>query len=426
LINQKLQPGVTLHTQTTQQFATTQILINLAHPKLTVDVESRALAMNMLETVSAKYATQTKFAQALSSLYGASLDTYPVNVGGVHTLRISLTLVHDVFVEDMHSLLTEGLNFLREIMFNPLGNAQTGFDVTVFERQKEIALDEIAGMEEDKAYMAARHALQAYFDQPAFALPAFGSAPKMAQTTALSAWQAWFNALANDQIDIVVLGDVDDAIILAALQDWPWQAREIALDAYFQQPQKNTSLIINEQQAVVQARLVQIYDLKITREQRFAGYVFNALFGGLAISRLFMNVREKAGLAYSIYSDYNPFSATLLIEAGLEQNQLEQVQQLIASQLTNLQQQPITEIELAMIKRLLIADFTTSLDQPNRITERIVMQQIMQQTTSEAQWISAVNAVTINDVQMVSQQVVLQLTYALTEKDPDESIHASN
>src|SRR5262249_22664981 len=48
----------------------------------------------------------------------------------------------------------------------------------------------------------------------------------------------------------------------------------------------------------------------IAQEKRHAGYILNTLRGGGMSSRLFQNIRERQGLAYSIYSDLNPYRDT--------------------------------------------------------------------------------------------------------------------
>ncbi len=60
---------------------------------------------------------------------------------------------------------------------------------------------------------------------------------------------------------------------------------------------------------------------------RNTAYIFNTLFGGGMSSRLFQEVREKRGLAYSIYSFYSPYSDTGMIGIGAstEPNRFEEL-----------------------------------------------------------------------------------------------------
>src|SRR5258708_13393410 len=48
----------------------------------------------------------------------------------------------------------------------------------------------------------------------------------------------------------------------------------------------------------------------ISHEKRYVSYVLNTVLGGGMSSRLFQKIREDQGLAYSIYSDLNPYRNT--------------------------------------------------------------------------------------------------------------------
>ena len=58
-------------------------------------------------------------------------------------------------------------------------------------------------------------------------------------------------------------------------------------------------------------------------ELRYVTLLLNTVLGGGMSSRLFQTVREERGLAYSIYSDLNPYSDTgsLCVYAGTSRDQ---------------------------------------------------------------------------------------------------------
>ncbi|MCT0020963.1 EF-P 5-aminopentanol modification-associated protein YfmF [Weissella cibaria] len=408
-----VQPGVFLHVLPSQQFATTRILVNFTRQHDATSLGGRVLASNMLETASKKYPSQTALARALSELYGASFGTDVLKTGALHTLRLRMTLVHDSFAPDSESLLVDGFAFIREMMCAPLGDAEQGFDPTVFERQREISLDEIAGLQEEKPFYAARQAINAYFDDPVQALPAYGTVDLLKTVTPKEAWDAWFDTMQHDRVDIIVLGDVDVATVTQAVQQLPLTGRAIVGNPYYEQPEKDAVKQVVELDKVNQARLILAYQLHIAQTDRFQGFVFNALFGGLAVSRLFMNVRESAGLAYSVYSDYNPYTGLLMVEAGVDHAKLVEAEQRIDAELTRLQTELVADDELAMIKRLMKADYVTSLDQPGRITERLQNQELIGYHTTAEEWLAAVESVTAQQVQQVANAVKKQLHYEL-------------
>ena len=408
-----IQPGVFLHILPSQQFATTQILVNFTRQHDKKSLGGRMLASNMLETASHKYPSQTALARALSGLYGASFSTDVLKTGALHTLRLRLSLVHDTFATDSDSLLADGFAFLDEMMKHPLGDEQQGFDPTVFERQREISLDEIAGLQEEKPFYAARQAINAYFDDPVQALPAYGTSELLKEVTPKEAWDVWFDTLQHDRIDIIVLGDVEVQTVQESVEKLALPARTVQGDVYYAQPPKATIQNVRELDKVNQARLILGYQLAIDPTERFAAFIFNAIFGGLAVSRLFMNIRETAGLAYAIYSDFNPYTQLLMVEAGVEERKLDEVAERITAELTRLQTTLVTTEELIMIKRLMRADYLTALDQPGRIMERIQNQALVGLKTTPDEWLAAIDTVTAEQVRAIAQRVSPQLRYEL-------------
>ena len=126
-----------------------------------------------------------------------------------------------------------------------------------------------------------------------------------------------------------------------------------------------------------------------------------------------MNIRETAGLAYAIYSDFNPYTQLLMVEAGVEERKLDEVAERVTAELTRLQTTLVTTEELIMIKRLMRADYLTALDQPGRIMERIQNQALVGLKTTPDEWLAAIDTVTAEQVRAIAQRVSPQLRYEL-------------
>jgi len=78
-------------------------------------------------------------------------------------------------------------------------------------------------------------------------------------------------------------------------------------------------LVMRDKKSLEQTHVclgVPIYPL--AHEKRFVCYVLNVMLGGGMSSRLFQNIRERQGLAYSVYSELNLYrdSGALLVSAG--------------------------------------------------------------------------------------------------------------
>ena len=102
----------------------------------------------------------------------------------------------------------------------------------------------------------------------------------------------------------------------------------------------------------------------IAHERRFASYVLNTLLGGGMSSRLFQNIRERQGLAYSIYSDLNPYRDTgcLSVYAGTSRQSAGKVVQSVVSEFKKLKSEKIPEEELRRSKDQLKGSLMLSLE----------------------------------------------------------------
>jgi predicted Zn-dependent peptidase len=85
-----------------------------------------------------------------------------------------------------------------------------------------------------------------------------------------------------------------------------------------------------------------------TDDRRYAMSVLNAVLGGGMSSRLFQEVREKRGLAYSVYSFAQGFSDAgyFGLYAGCTPGKVDQVLDLMRAELERLAESGITENEL--------------------------------------------------------------------------------
>ena len=102
----------------------------------------------------------------------------------------------------------------------------------------------------------------------------------------------------------------------------------------------------------------------IAHEKRFASYVLNTLLGGGMSSRLFQNIRERQGLAYSIYSDLNPYHDTgcMSVYAGTSRQSAGKVVQSVVSEFKKLKSERISDEELRRAKDQLKGSLMLSLE----------------------------------------------------------------
>jgi predicted Zn-dependent peptidase len=87
-------------------------------------------------------------------------------------------------------------------------------------------------------------------------------------------------------------------------------------------------------------------------ERRFAGSLLDAILGGSASSRLFQEIREKRGMAYSVYSYASQYAETgqVGLYVGTREEHLAECLEIAAAQLSDLADGNVTARELARAK----------------------------------------------------------------------------
>ncbi len=99
-------------------------------------------------------------------------------------------------------------------------------------------------------------------------------------------------------------------------------------------------------------------------DRRYALSVLNYVLGGGMSSRLFQNIREQQGLAYTIFSDLNPYrdAGMLCVYAGTARAKTDKVIRCVIDEFHSMKAEPITEEELRRAKDHLIGSLVLSLE----------------------------------------------------------------
>jgi predicted Zn-dependent peptidase len=106
--------------------------------------------------------------------------------------------------------------------------------------------------------------------------------------------------------------------------------------------------VITEKQPIDQAKLVMGLRTNTTwaDDDIFNLMIASGILGGFPHSKLFRNVREKAGLAYAVSSVLERTKGLMMIKAGINHDKFDQAVGIIKEQINALQQGDISEPEL--------------------------------------------------------------------------------
>ncbi|MCY7218449.1 insulinase family protein [Streptococcus cristatus] len=410
--------GVHLHFIQSEKFKTNKIKVRFSAPMFEKTIAGRVLTASMLETSNALYPTSQSFREKLANLYGANFSTSLSRRGLVHYLDINLSFVRDQFLSRKNVLTDEMLEFLKASLFSPLSNGDA-FDAKTFEIEKKNVLTDLEAEIENHFYHAHRKLNDLFYDLSEMRIPRVGTVELVEKETAESSFSTFQKMLKEDQIDFFFIGNFNEIAVRDKIQDFHFAEREQPLELMYQQNYSNVTRENLEQREVHQSiiELAYHFSAQYGDSEHLPLIVLNGLLGGFAHSKLFVNVREKESLAYTISSNFDIFSGLMRIYAGIDRANRTKTIALINRQILDLKRGNFTDEELEQTKKMLKNSILLAQDRQNTLIERAYMSAVLgKKFLSLEAWLESLENVRKNEVIKAAQQLKLQAIYFMEGK----------
>jgi predicted Zn-dependent peptidase len=198
--------------------------------------------------------------------------------------------------------LETALDVMSDMVFRP--------SFSDVDSEREVVLEEIAMVEDSPQDLVHDVAAEAVFGSHPLGRPVIGRAEVISSVSrrGLSAYHR--RAYASDRIVLAAAGNVGHSELVALLE----ARRERPPSAAGLVPRKPFKRLPAPGLRFVRKETEQFHvclgapGISRTDERRFAASVLDAIVGGSASSRLFQEIREKRGMAYSVYSYSSQYS----------------------------------------------------------------------------------------------------------------------
>ena len=414
----ELVKGVNLNIIPSKQFKTTRIFISfIKNIESKKELAERALLANYLEMCSQNYPTQIDIARKLSQMYGASFGSSVDRRGNYQLINFSIDYIESKYLAGNEDLLSEVIEFLKEIIFNPLRVGENkNFDEETFTRQKNNTITYLKSIKEDKQAYAAAKLRKLYFDNEIQQVPSFGESEDVEKLTISDVMDAYQKMLNTDRVEVMISGDVNTDEVVNKFSVLPFKVRNIsrASMSYTQEIKQEIVTQIDEE-PLSQSKFDMAFRLPVVYrgDLHYAAFVFNSLFGGSALSLLFTVVREKMSMAYYANSNFDPFRQLLVVQTGISYTNKDKVQELILEQLERLRKGDFEDELLEQNKNNLISSYISRLDSQTSALLRAQSAALTGINVTVEEWLDNLQSVTKNDVMKVAKMVELQATYML-------------
>jgi predicted Zn-dependent peptidase len=214
---------------------------------------------------------------------------------------------------------------------------------------------------------------------------------------------------ANIVVSVAGAGEHDEMLgaVVLALGNWAGLKTNPTYSPY--REQKFPKLRLEEKETEQAHLCLALRGLPLTHPKRFALDLLNVVLGEGMSSRLFTEIRDKMGLAYSInsYAEHFADTGSITVYAGVEPKRLPVAVRAIVEQLARLKE-PVPQVELTKAKELSKGRLLLRMEDSRTVAGWMGGQELLiRHILSVDEVLDIVDAITAEEIQALAQELLV-------------------
>ena len=419
----RLADGVELAVSRTDKFKTGLLGVTLTIPLSADTATAGALIPEVLSRGSRNHPDMEKLSAATDALYGASLGPVVRQRGESQCVSFLCSFIDDHYALDGSAVLEPSAGLMGEVLLDPV--LQDGaFRRDYVESEGSNLSDRIQARVNDKRGWAIFRLVQEMCAGEAYAVDKLGDADRARAMTPGELWEAYQALLSGAKVNFYYGGAarpdrVEDAVRRAF---GPLlSGRDAPVCCQVEAEPRGPVHTVADSMDVTQGKLAMGFrtgGVTMASGEFPALLVCNALYGGSANSKLFLNVREKLSLCYYASSMLDKVKGLMVVSSGVEFAQFDRAQEAILAQLDGVKQGNFTKEELTAAIRAVVNGLRGRQDSQGQMEDDRLTCLLFHPAAGEGEdLIAAVEAVTADQVVQAAQKLKLDTVYRLTGKE---------
>jgi predicted Zn-dependent peptidase len=306
------------------------------------------------------------------------------------------------------------LDLLTDLVLHPT------FSPDDIAKEQGVILEEIKMDEDNPDYLVHELFTQNFWKGDALGRPILGTSKSVSSFTQQTVLEEYARRFTPPNMVFTAAGnlDHDDFVAQVASAFSSLSASSGEKLAKHSAPQTFPHITLKNKKSLEQVQFcLAVPALPIADPDRYTAYLLNSILGGGMSSRLFQSIREERGLAYSIYSELNPFRDTgsLAVYAGCAISNSTEVLKLTLAEFTRMKNEPVTDEELDRARNQIKGNMVLGLESSSSRMSSLARQQMyfgrffsLDEITTE------IDRITTADIQRLAQKLLVSETMALT------------
>ena len=381
------------------------------------EVTKNALLPGILKSGCNKYKTLGQLTDREEELYGSYLHAGASKRGESQVLGFSILSVNEKYLDE--KILGQCIEFLNEIINNPLV-IDGGFNEEYLNIEKEILKDSIMSIINDKGNYAMKRTNEIMFEGEPYSINGKGYIEDLDTIDRVGLYEHYKEVLKTSPIEIMIEGEFEETEVVELIKEKFQFDRgniiDIPKEEYYKEVDKVKE--VKETMDIAQGKLVMGYRCNVDyldEEKYYSLLLGSRILGGGADSKLFINVREKESLCYTIYSTIQKSKSTMMVCSGIEAQNYEKTVNLVKEQVQKLKDGDITESEISNAKIAFINSLNSLNDEIGRISDFYFSQSISKNKSDLDQIKNMINKSTKEDIVDAIKDIQLDTIYFLSK-----------
>lgn len=415
----ELLPNIFLRAVQTDKFKSAYLSVSFMTALESETASVNALIPDVLRRGCEAHPDMQAISAILDQMYGGVIEPVVRKKGDIHCIGMGASVLDDRFTPDGTTVLASVATLMGQLLLHPV-TEQGVFRRDYVESERANLVDQIRSNINDKRGYALQRLVEVMCWDEAYGVDSLGDEKSALAITPESLWAQYKTLLKTAEVEVFYCGSAPieqvAEVMKSALASLPLDGERKEVNCDVRVSAEPQPRIAEEAMDVAQGKLAMGFrtgGITIWEREFPALVMMNAIFGGTAMSKLFMNVRERLSLCYYASSGIEKMKGILLISSGVEFEKRDEAQSEILAQLDAIRRGEIEDWELEGARRILVGGYRGALDSQGRQEDFWLTQSIAGLEGTVEDMAQAIEAVTREEVVAVANRLELDTIYFL-------------
>jgi predicted Zn-dependent peptidase len=305
------------------------------------------------------------------------------------------------YIKVLDEHLPTALDVLSDLVLDP------AFDADDVEREKKVILEEIKMVEDTPDDLVHELFTQSFWPRHPLGQPILGTAESVQELTPEILRRYFSGTYTARNFVIVAVGNVTHEKMRGLIAPTFGTLKAGGDDALNDPPAVARHSQVRTKELEQSHVLLGTSSYPQNHDDRYAAYVLNTMLGGSMSSRLFQNVREKRGLAYSVFSNLVAYrdAGQFTVYAGCANEAVRELVKVVVDEVRGMRQAP-PDAELKRAKDHLKGSLMLSLESTSSRMSNLARQEMyFDRQFGLDETIAAIEHVSADDVVRVAHDL---------------------